>query len=939
MKDLRLAYKLLVGFGIVLVLTGIVAGVGIFGLNWVGVAADNASKAEAIVKQVLEIRRQEKNFILRGFEIVEGDTLNAVERLNEHVDELEVQLADIRTHVADEEMLKLVDQTDQNVASYKAEFSKFVDLERVKLDSEAKMVAAALEVIETIDAMRSDQQTKFQTEMEGDAQTNALLDRWQKSTDANTLAQWFLDVRRIARNYMLSHQQADVDAVDAQLAEMVLLLEDLKVRFNDAANDAQVDAILDRLQFYQGSFNTYVDAIDQQAAQEATLIRDARAVQQTGEQLRAAEHESMEAAQQLTLMLILGSSILALVVGIVAAWLITRTVTRPINQLQRVTEQMAAGDLNVQIEVVSKDEIGVMMAAFQRMVAYLREMARAADTIAERDLSIEITPQSEADQLGISFQKMAVNLRETLTELQKSAETIASATLQLSQAAEQSGQATQQIALTMDQVAQGTAQQASGIERTRQIVAEQSRAIAGIANGAQYQAEAVEKAQQILDEQLTRSIQQVNETAEQSEQFAIRARAMAQTGAESVRKTIEGMQTIAKATQQVSHSITDMLQRSQEVSTIVQTIDEIAERTNLLALNAAIEAARAGEHGRGFAVVADEVRKLAEQSARSAREITGLIKTLQVAAHQASSSMEHSSRDVDHGVSLAAGAEQGLEQIQSVVTDMGQQMELLASAVDQMSESRVELSNTMVQVVSVVEENTASTEELAASSDQVLMAVEEVAAVSEQNSAAAEEVSASTEEVSAQVDETAASVGMLSELAQALRELTGQFRLNKDSTDIAQQIVTFKAAHMRWVERVEGMVNTGKSIPPKELVSHTECALGRWYTGIAKHEFGHLAEFQRLDAPHARLHQLAREAASNCESGNSAALMRNYQEIKRASAEVVAILDQLLSQITSGGTVEHIASSRTPAQEPVRGAARSKQSAQAGAGKRLETVR
>ena len=117
-------------------------------------------------------------------------------------------------------------------------------------------------------------------------------------------------------------------------------------------------------------------------------------------------------------------------------------------------------------------------------------------------------------------------------------------------------------------------------------------------------------------------------------------------GQKAVRQTVGEMDRIKQTVEQASVKVTELGAKSDQIGAIVETIDDIAEQTNLLALNAAIEAARAGEQGKGFAVVADEVRKLAERSSRATKEIAALIGEVQTGTEEAVEAMRAGADEV-----------------------------------------------------------------------------------------------------------------------------------------------------------------------------------------------------------------------------------------------------------------------------------------------------
>jgi methyl-accepting chemotaxis protein len=411
---------------------------------------------------------------------------------------------------------------------------------------------------------------------------------------------------------------------------------------------------------------------------------------------------------------------LALLAALILALGIGRHLSRRLRAVSAAAEALAEGDIDHELSVKGRDEVGRTAGALATMVQHLRSLAGAADRVAAGDLTVNLAPRSQRDRLGAAFAGLVAELRAAVSQMSRSATSVAGASQLVASSSADAGRAVEEIARALGDVAAGAERQVRSVSSARATTEQ----VAGAT---------------------TASALDAHETSRAAEE----ALAAAGVGAETVARATEAMVAVRDASAEASQAIRDLGSKSQRIGGIVDTITAIAEQTNLLALNAAIEAARAGEQGRGFAVVAEEVRKLAEESQAAAKSISNLVGEIRTETERTVFVVESGAERGELGASTVAEARDAFTRIAASIEVVSERVGQVSAAVEQIAEGAAHVSNDIV----------------------------EVASVAEQSSATVQQVSASAEETSASTQQIAASAQELSRTARELDELVGRFTL------------------------------------------------------------------------------------------------------------------------------------------------------------------
>jgi methyl-accepting chemotaxis protein len=522
------------------------------------------------------------------------------------------------------------------------------------------------------------------------------------------------------------------------------------------------------------------------------------------------------------------------------AWFITRQMTKPLAYLSWCADQLADGDIECHVlDIKSHDEIGTLSRAFrklmryfqemaqtvteisrgnlemdigvrskkdvlgngfQQMIVYLKEMGEFAAHVARGDLRSQITLRSQADQLGNTFVRMKEGLIALIAEIRSGADCIASISTQVlktstknSEALEKIGNAAEVTSSAMREMNSSAEEVRMNIEHLTSSVEETTASIGQMVSSIKHVAENSRKLSGFADNtritmaNIVQSLEKVANQAEHSKTVAKTTVQDAVSGQASVEQMINRMTGISEITKNISHIVSQLEDRSKEIGTILDVINEVADQTSLLALNASIIAAQAGVHGRGFAVVADEIKELATRVGTSTQEIARIIKSVQHDSSNAVNALEQGQREVENGVADAYKAGEALEKIGQSAENSSEVAAESAVLVREQTTASTQVAESLRDVTDMINEIMRATQEQEKNSSQLFEVVGNMQMLAAQVMRATHEQQQNTlhvtdfmEDVISLVKDNTATV---SQLAQSANELASQADVLKNQVE------------------------------------------------------------------------------------------------------------------------------------------------------------
>lgn len=428
LASLATAVKLSLGFGLVLSLTLVVAASGLYALQRVGAGFSALEQFSQINEQVAQMRRTEQAFILTA-------QADHVERLHEQAAAIRAQVGQLREQAPGHKSDAL-QQVDENIAEYVQTFDRYVeqsDNKSLALDAAKWLVVGAANSLDLLKEGLAEDGVYALQESQGRAGGEAVIQAG-KIGKVHVLLLQALEQARVLLERSRTSGEAPQTGIQEALDAQALAIE-LRDELRDPGYSSVLGEVVGNIDSFNQRLQEYTGLLQQQQQEYALLAERAEQVVALVTQAHAAQQGALHEQLGASTWLILIAAAAALLVGLLATWLITRAIVRPLKQVTGIAQRIASGDLGVEIEVRRSDEIGQLLEAMQGMSRDLRSMvgrlqagvsqlstsAQSLSSVTDRAREGVTVQKQETDQMATAITQMAATVHEVAQNAEQAA--------------------------------------------------------------------------------------------------------------------------------------------------------------------------------------------------------------------------------------------------------------------------------------------------------------------------------------------------------------------------------------------------------------------------------------------------------------------------------------------------------------------------------------
>ncbi|MBD9628563.1 HAMP domain-containing protein [Pseudomonas sp. PDM19] len=635
LADMGTAKKLAIGFGLVLLLTAVVAVIGVTSLRAISQRFDLLGDMSTINRELLEMRQSEKDFVIDASDA-------SAKRLREHAGNLGEAVARLKTQP---DQAAAMARVEQGIADYLAAFASFEKSSksrRLSLDAATWSVNGASNSLDILQSSLADDGAYELKDSQGQKGEELL----QQATQVSQLYRLVLQGLNEARSRMEagSDEKAEGGRIKSA-AEALELSAKLQEAITDPTYVSVLKDVITNINAFVEKLDEYTASLEQEKQVHAQMNDRAALVMQQVDDAYAAQRAAMQSQLRTNTLLIVASAALALLVGALASMLITWMIVRPLRQVIGMARRIAEGDLSVSIEVRRKDEVGQLMGAVGSMADSLRGIvSRLSDGVGQITASAQaLSSVTERTQHGVNSQKAETD--QVATAMNQMAATVHDVARNAEEAASSAEQADGKVASGQDVVRQTLGR----IEQLADAVRAATQSIEQLGRESQSIGSVLDVIKNVAEQTNLLALNAAIEAARAGEQgrgFAVVADEVRALARRTQQSTVE-IETLIAALQngantsvqrmQRSHALVEMtvgdaVQTEAALGTIASAVAVIHQMNQQIAAASEQQSAVAEEISRSVSSIrgiADESAQAMESTASSSVELAQLSRELQ----------------------------------------------------------------------------------------------------------------------------------------------------------------------------------------------------------------------------------------------------------------------------------------------------------------------